>query len=277
MRDLYAVVGYPVSHSKSPAIHRLFAAQTGEDLEYRAIAIEPGQFAGDVESFRVRGGKGLNITLPFKHEAFALADTRQQRAIQAGAANTLWFDDQGRILADNTDGIGLVRDLTNNLGVELAQAKLLLIGAGGAARGVVGPLLATGPECLWVANRTEQRAVDLVASYPDSPRLQAVSLAGLADKRFDVIINATAASLQGELPLVPVSALRQGGVCYDLMYASEPTAFVRWGRQARAGTSVDGFGMLVEQAAESFFIWRGVRPQTAPVIEQLQAKKDAVC
>ena len=270
MLDQYAVVGFPVSHSKSPLIHRQFAEQTGESLEYHAILIEPGSFAAGVGAFLSKGGKGLNVTLPFKQEAFDLADVRQPRAAQAGAANTMWVDDHGRLVADNTDGVGLVRDLTVNLGIDLTGVRLLLLGAGGAARGVLGPLLAQGPSSVWVANRTLQRAVDLVAAFPAGSQLHAVALTELPEQRFDVVINATSASLHGELPPLPLTVLRPGGVCYDLMYAPEPTAFVRWGQQAQAGVATDGLGMLVEQAAESFFIWRGIRAQTAPIIAQLR-------
>ncbi len=269
MSDRYGVMGHPVAHSKSPFIHARFAAQTAQDLVYEAIHVAPGDFALAVERFRAAGGRGLNITLPFKEEAFALSQTLSERAQRAGAVNTLSFDDE-RVRGDNTDGVGLVRDLVNNLGVEVRSRRVLLLGAGGAARGVLGPLLDERPSQLVVANRTVSRAVSLCQAFGAEDTLRSAGLSDLEDGDFDLVINATSAEVSGELPTVPKSALSDNGVVYDMMYGAGPTAFVRWGRAAGAGLAADGLGMLVEQAAEAFFVWRGVRPETAPVLADLR-------
>ena len=266
----YAVMGHPVGHSRSPFIHAAFALQTGQDLEYTAIEVAPGGFAAAAERFWAGQGRGLNITLPFKEEAFALSTLRTRRAARAGAVNTLWRDDAGAVHGDNTDGAGLVRDLTNNLALTLEGAGVLLLGAGGAARGVVGPLLDAGAGRLVIANRTPARADALATDFAGVAPVHACAFAALGSDGFDIIINATSASLGGELPPLPKGVLRPGGACYDMMYASEPTVFVRWGRANSAGCAAHGIGMLVEQAAESFFVWRGVRPHTAPVIAELE-------
>ena len=259
-------MGYPIAHSKSPFIHAAFAAQTGEQLSYEAICVEPGSFAEALAAFREGGGRGLNVTLPFKEEAFALADVTSERAAQAGAANTLRFDASGKCEADNTDGVGLTRDLRENHGIEIRGRRVLLLGAGGAARGVLAPLLAARPQTLVIANRTHARAVDLAAGFSAVGPVSAVALDELAARKFDLIINATSASLQNQAPAIPITLVAQGGCCYDMMYAAEPTPFLRWARDSEAGCCLDGTGMLVEQAAESFYLWRGVRPRTRDVI-----------
>ncbi len=271
--DRYAVMGNPVSHSKSPRIHTLFAAQTGQDLEYTAIEVEPGCFHEAVDAFRDGGGRGLNVTVPFKQEAWVHADILSARAERAGAVNTLVFRDDGEVYGENTDGLGLVRDLKANLGVELSGARVLLLGAGGAARGVLQPLLGAGPAALTVANRTPEKAAELALLFDDLGAVSASALTELEGRGFDLVLNATAASLEGGLPALPAGVLAAGGVAYDLMYGNEPTAFVRWGWEQGASLAADGLGMLVEQAAESFEIWRGVRPDTTPVLDTLRKER----
>lgn len=266
MTSHYAVFGNPVAHSRSPLIHAEFARQTGQDLDYRAILAPLDGFAAAIARFREAGGAGANVTVPFKEEAFRLATRLTPRAEQAGAVNTLKFDNDG-VLGDNTDGAGLVRDLALNLKQSLAGKSLLLMGAGGAARGVIGPLLAEQPGRLVLANRTVEKALQLAELF--GGRISGVSYAALAGQRFDVVINATAASLKGELPPLPADLLHPGALAYDMMYGSE-TPFMAWARQHGAERVADGLGMLVEQAAESFFLWRGIRPDTAPVIASLK-------
>ena len=268
--DAYAVMGNPVAHSKSPYIHAQFARQTGQTLAYTAIHVEVDRFEQMVADFSAGSGKGLNVTIPFKERAFGLARQCTERAQRAGAANTLWFEADG-VHADNTDGVGLVRDLQVNLGLSLRGARVLLVGAGGGARGVVGPLLETPLQWMVVANRTESRAAALVADFKPDRRLQAAHLEAVHDRPFDLVINATSASLEGALVRIETSCLAPGATCYDMMYALQPTPFVAWARAAGA-FAVDGVGMLVEQAAESFARWRGVRPDTAPVIAALRGR-----
>ncbi len=267
--DQYAVMGHPVAHSQSPRIHTLFAAQTGQALEYRAILVEPGEFAAAARAFYAAGGKGLNVTVPFKQDAWVFADTLSARAERAGAVNTLRFG-PGGVRGDNTDGPGLVRDLLVNHGVSLAGRRILLLGAGGAARGVLQPLLTEQPALLVIANRTVEKALGLAVRFSDLGRVTASGFTELAGRQFDLIINATAAGLEDAVPPLPEGVLAAGGWCYDLMYGREPTAFVRWGQEQGAVQSVDGLGMLVEQAAESFYLWRGVWPETGPVIAALR-------
>lgn len=270
MTDQYAVIGNPIEHSKSPLIHAAFAEQTGQALAYGRLLGEKAGFADQVRTFLAGAGRGLNVTVPFKEDAWRLADERSPRAESAGAANTLILLDDGRIRADNTDGVGLVRDISVNHGVDLKDKKVLLIGAGGASRGVVRPLLETGLESLLIANRTASKAIDLAAELADLGPVGGCGLDELAGRRFDVVINGTAAGLKGEVPPIPDDCLTSGGVTYDMMYGDKPTAFVLWGRTHGAGAALDGLGMLVEQAAESFFLWRGVRPDTAAVIALLR-------
>lgn len=267
----YAVMGNPIAHSKSPRIHQLFAEQTGEPIEYLAIQVDPGGFRQAVGNFQATGGQGLNVTVPFKQEAFDLSDLRSDRAELAGAVNTLRFD-AGRTYGDNTDGIGLVRDLIDNHGLRLGGLRVLLLGAGGAARGVLGPLLEQDPSKLVIANRTPGRARDLAAAFAGRAAVEGCGYEDLGAPPFDLIINATAASLQGELPPLPVGLLASGTVCYDMMYAAEPTVFMRWAEAQGVARVFDGLGMLVEQAAESFAVWRNVRPQTGPVIARLRSE-----
>lgn len=270
MTDRYAVIGNPIEHSKSPLIHRAFAEQTGMDLTYERLLGRLDGFDKDVRKFFAGGGRGLNVTVPFKEQAWALADERTPRAGSAGAVNTLVPLDAGRLRGDNTDGAGLVRDLSVNHGYLLSGCRILLLGAGGASKGVVRPLLECGPEQLVIANRTAEKARRLAATLQSLGPVRGCGLDELEGDRFDLIINGTAAGLQGEVPPLPSGILTAGGWTYDMVYASEPTAFVRWGQRHRAGKALDGLGMLVEQAAESFLLWRGVRPDTAPVIASLR-------
>ena len=269
MPDRYAVMGHPIAHSKSPFIHRRFAAETGESVAYDALLVEPGGFRAAVERFRAEGGRGLNVTIPFKEDAFTFASRRSERADRAGAVNTLWFEGP-EACGDNTDGIGLVRDLTRNLAVDVRDRSVLLLGAGGAARGVLGPLLDESPRRLVIANRTASRAVELAQRFAEQGPVSAVALDALAADAFDLVVNATAASLAGDLPPLPRGTLRTGGVAYDTAYAAQPTPFVRWGAGEGAAVATDGLGMLVEQAAESFRLWRGREPRTGSVIEALR-------
>ncbi|MBW3227641.1 shikimate dehydrogenase [Marinobacter adhaerens] len=270
--DLYAVVGNPISHSKSPRIHSLFASETGEPVEYTAIQAPLDDFAGTVRQFFERGGKGLNVTVPFKEEAWKLADRRTERAQNAGAANTLYLDDEGRLTADNTDGCGIVRDLVVNHGVVLRQARILVLGAGGAVRGVLGPILAEHPAAITIANRTVAKADALVNLFKPVAGETALSACGFEQPRepFDVIINGTSASLQGDLPPLSPEVVGEQTVVYDMMYSLQTTTFNQWALEQGAQNVHDGLGMLVEQAAESFRIWRGVNPATGPVIEELR-------
>ncbi len=267
--DHYAVMGNPIAHSKSPRIHRLFAEQTGEPVCYRAILVEPGKLPAAVADFVAEGGRGLNITVPFKQDAWQLVDRRSPRAERAGAVNTIRIE-PAELFGDNTDGVGLVRDLTDNLGLSLRDRRILLMGAGGAARGVLAPLLEQQPALVVIANRTAQRAVALAEAFADLGTVQGCGYEALGELRFDLLINATAASLQGDLPPLPDGLLAEGGAAYDMMYGARPTAFMQWAKWQGATTVADGLGMLVEQAAESFLVWRGVRPRTRPVIQRLR-------
>ena len=271
--DQYAVMGHPIAHSLSPRIHTLFAEQTGQHLVYRAILVEPGGFAAAAQAFREAGGLGLNVTLPFKQDAWVFADLLSARAERAGAVNCLKFDQKTGVHGDNTDGAGLLRDLAQH-GYSLAGRRILLLGAGGGARGLLQPLLNEGPLQLVIANRTPEKAADLALRFGDLGVVTGCGLADLAGRQFDLIINATAASLQGTVPDLPDELLAADGWCYDLSYASEPTAFLRWGEEHGAARTLDGLGMLVEQAAESFALWRGIEPETAPVLEALRANHE---
>ena len=271
--DLYCVIGNPVAHSRSPAIHARFAELTGERLVYERCLLPIDGFAQGVRAFMARGGRGCNVTVPFKLEAAALATTRSERVQRAGAANTLVFDGQA-IHADNTDGLGLVADIERNAGVPLAGRDVLLVGAGGAAAGVLGPLLQAGVRHVTVANRTLARAQALVQAHADLAALQKAELIALApqalEANFDIIINATASSLAGEAVPVPAQVLRAGSLAYDMMYGPAAQGFLGWARQHGA-VPRDGLGMLVEQAAEAFALWRGIRPPSAQVLAELQA------
>lgn len=273
MSDRYAVLGNPVAHSRSPDIHAAFARQTGQDIEYGRVLCPLDGFEATVREFVAGGGRGCNVTLPFKFEAPRLAARCSDRARLAGAANTLRFDAPGWF-ADNTDGIGLVRDIEHNAGVPLAGRRVLLVGAGGAGAGVLGPLLAARPAELVVANRTLDKARALVARHAAWAREHDVRLAASGldgpGEAFDVVLNASASSLQGNPSPVPQLALRPGALAVDLMYGAAAEPFLAWAREAGA-TARDGLGMLVEQAAESFCLWRGMRPLTAPVLQALRA------
>jgi shikimate dehydrogenase len=270
MTDKYAVIGNPIEHSKSPLIQSAFAEQTHQDLEYGRIL--GSDFRQDVEQFFAAGGLGLNVTVPFKEEAWRLADERSERAQTAGAVNTLIPLPGERLLGDNTDGAGLVKDLQVNHGCLLQDTEILLLGAGGASRGVLRPLLETQPKGLVIANRTAPKAVDLAAEVADLGNVEGCGFDALAERKFDLIINGTSAGLTGEVPTLPNEILKAGGWTYDMMYGDQPTAFVIWGQGQGASKAMDGLGMLVEQAAESFFLWRGVRPDTVPVIRMLRAE-----
>jgi shikimate dehydrogenase len=266
--DRYAVIGNPIAHSKSPQIHARFAAQTGQDLVYERLLAARDGFPGCVRDFIRQGGRGANVTLPFKLEAHALATTLSARAQAAGAVNTLKFE-AGAILGDNTDGVGLVRDIVHNAGFAVAGKRILLLGAGGAARGVLLPLLEQAPARLVIANRTVERAQELARQFGLHGNLAASDFAGLRDS-FDLVINATSAGLSGAVPPVAPAVFQPQGLAYDMLYGAQPTAFMRFAAQQGIAAR-DGLGMLVEQAAEAFFVWRGVRPDTAPVYAELRA------
>ena len=267
--DRYGVMGYPVSHSRSPVIHRLFALQTQQDMQYELLQVSPEKLETAVRQFQRTGGKGLNITVPHKQEVAKLADLLSDRARTAGAVNTLTFRDSG-ITGDNTDGIGLLRDLVVNLGINLEGASILILGAGGSTRGILGPLLEMQPASLRIANRTIAKAEDLVERFRELGPVSACQFNAVpVSKPYDLVINATSAGLRGETPPYPAAAISENTFCYDLSYGLTPTPFSVWAREAGAARSVMGWGMLVEQAAESFHIWRGVRPDTAPVLKQM--------
>ncbi len=273
MTRAFAVFGNPIKHSKSPSIHARFAAQTGIEMTYDAILVPMDGFAASVAAFRVAGGLGANVTVPFKEEAFALADSHTERARRAGAVNTLTFSDQG-IAADNTDGFGLVHDL-ERAGFPVAGRRLLMVGAGGAVRGTLAPLLALGPAELVIVNRTAARATTLAGEFGDlGVAIRGVGFDGLIPGAFDLVINGTAASLAGELPpLLPNSV--EGADCYDMMYGAQPTPFMEWATESGASRVSDGLGMLVAQAAESFRIWNGVLPDTVSVLAALRDQLSA--
>jgi shikimate dehydrogenase len=270
MTDRYAVIGNPIEHSKSPQIHTAFALQTGQDLVYERLLGDLEEFEADVRDFFNAGGKGLNVTVPFKERAFQLADQLTERAQSAGAVNTLILLADGSIRGDNTDGVGLVRDLGFNQRFDFAGARILLLGAGGASRGVLRPLLAEAPGELVIANRTASKAVVLAEDMALLGPVEGCGLDALAGRQFDLIVNGTAAGLDDEVPPIPDDCLAPGGWTYDMMYGDAPTAFVRWGTAHGAEKSLDGLGMLVEQAAEAFHLWRGVRPDTLEVIASLR-------
>ncbi|MGI0118537.1 shikimate dehydrogenase [Zooshikella sp. RANM57] len=270
----YGVFGNPINHSKSPTIHTLFAKQTQQQLQYDAFCIEIDQFNSAVGEFFTNNGGGLNVTVPFKEAAFKLADNLTDRASQAGAVNTLWQDQQGRLWGDNTDGVGLVRDIQQNHHYALQDKRILVIGAGGAVRGVMAPLLETDPQSITIANRTHEKAEQLACLFQAFGRVTAQKLSSLAslvesDGPFDLVINGTAASLAGELPPLPKSLIGPNTLTYDMMYGPTLTVFNQWAKDVGGNMQLDGLGMLVEQAAESFYCWRGIRPDTQSVIRQL--------
>ncbi len=271
--DYYAVMGNPIAHSKSPFIHAAFAQQTQQTIQYEALLVdaEKQAFFEAIKTFKIQQGKGLNITVPFKEYAWQLVTQRSKRAEKAGAVNTIWFDEQGKTMGDNTDGVGIVKDITQNQQLILTGQRLLILGAGGAVRGVLELILAEQPERCVIANRTVSKAETLAELFVDQGNISASSYQALEKQTFDVIINGTSASLQGALPPLPEKILAEHGWCYDMMYSATATPFMQWALTKNA-TALDGLGMLVEQAAEAFYLWRGVKPSTSPVILQLRQK-----
>jgi len=272
-KDRYAVFGSPIKHSKSPRIHQLFAEQTHQSFEYTAQEVLAEQFKESVDAFFSQGGKGLNCTLPLKELAWAYADQNTERAKLSRAVNTLAVQADGSILGDNTDGCGLIADLIDNHDIYMKNLRILILGAGGATRGIIAPILEQSPHQLVIANRTLEKARNLAEGFCDFGTIIGCGFAEIQGHQFDLIINATSASLYDELPPLTDNLLAEAGVCYDLAYGKKPTSFVRWGVSHKAKKSLDGLGMLVEQAAEAFFLWRGVRPQTKPVIELLNSAR----
>lgn len=263
--DQYTIIGHPVDHSLSPAIHTAFARQTGQAMHYGRIDAAPGEFAASLREFLATGGRGLNVTLPFKEEAHGLCHVLSARAKKARAVNTIFVHEDSTLAGDNTDGIGLVRDLKQNRHLVLKNKRVLLLGAGGAARGVLPALLDEKPARIYIANRTPERARKLTERMADD-HVQGGGYEDIGTTTFDLVVNATSASLTGALPPLPRDCLEPGATCYDLHYSDRPTVFMLWGEQEGAGHVLDGWGMLVEQAAEAFHIWRGVRPDTAALI-----------
>jgi shikimate dehydrogenase len=268
--DRYAVIGHPIAHSRSPQIHSLFAQQTHQHMMYTAIDVAPENLAACVREFFAAGGRGLNVTVPHKETVIALTGGLSARAQIAGAANTIVKDADGHLMADNTDGAGLVRDLTHNLRVAVNARRVLLLGAGGAARGVLAALLGLMPRELVIANRSVERALALANAFASLGPVSATGYAELDGACFELIVNATAASLHSQLPPLPPWVLGPTTICYDLVYANGDTRFTRWAREHGAAQAHMGLGMLVEQAAESFYLWRGVRADTAPVLSLLR-------
>jgi shikimate dehydrogenase len=266
--DRYGVVGHPVAHSRSPFIHGIFARQTEQDLVYRLYDVKPEDFAAFCTQFFGTGGRGLNVTVPHKAAAAAFADELTPRAARAGAVNTL-AKRPDRVLGDNTDGAGLVRDLVQNLGLTLERMRILILGAGGATRGILAPLLEQQPEEIVIGNRSAERAQGLAGIFGDLGSVRGCGFDDLPHRPFDLIINATSAGLSGTMPKITSAVVSAATTCYDLSYGRGATPFVSWARQHGCAQAVEGWGMLVEQAAESFELWRGVRPQTAPVLSLL--------
>lgn len=273
MTDQYAVFGNPIAHSKSPLIHGWFAEQLAQDMTYQALLAPEDDFQGSAEAFFAAGGLGANVTVPFKLDALVFADKLSPRARRAGAVNTLQKGQNAEIYGDNTDGVGLVRDLSDNLGLELKGKRVLLVGAGGAARGVVEPLINAGVRRLKIANRTPEKAQQLIKIFhglQPQTELVAGNWDSLEGNQFDLIINATSASLTGNLPPLPLGLFAPGALAYDMMYAARPTPFMSWAEDVGASEVADGLGMLVEQAAEAFFLWRQVRPETISILHRLR-------
>ena len=274
MIDQYAVFGNPIEHSKSPQIHRQFAEQNQQSISYNKQLVPEGGFNSAADAFFGSNGKGLSVTVPFKQDAYRYADHTTDRARRAGAVNTLALQTDGKVLGDNTDGVGLVTDIKHNLGWEIRHKRVLILGAGGAVRGILEPLLAEQPQHIVIANRTVDKALQLAKQFAELGYLLGCGYDMLAEQSFDLIINGTSAGLQGQLPPLPDSLLATdngtvNSVCYDMMYGAQPTVFVQWAQQ-RGALASDGLGMLVEQAAEAFALWRGVRPQTDNVMQSLR-------
>lgn len=268
--DHYAVFGNPISHSKSPQIHTQFAAQTKQSLIYSAVLAEIGEFDQAVHDFLQHNGKGLNVTVPFKEDAWRCATKHSKRALRAGAVNTLKLEDNGDLFGDTTDGTGLVSDLLKNHNIQIKDKDVLIIGAGGAVRGVLEALLEKQPASLLITNRTTRKAVQLAKDFADLGNINGCGLDEINEASFDIVINGTSASLQGKLPPLPDTIFNNNACSYDMMYAAEATPFMQWSAQCGVKNIFDGLGMLVEQAAESFFIWRGVKPETKTVIENIR-------
>ena len=269
MTDTYAVFGDPIAHSKSPYIHRQFAEQTGQDLAYTRQQVPSAQFEQAADAFFAGGGKGLNITAPLKLDAYGYAARLTVRARRAGAVNTLARQPDGTLLGDNTDGIGMINDM-HNLDWKIADQRVLILGAGGAVRGVLQPLLEQAPASVSIANRTLHKAEQLAKGFVDLGTIEPLGYESLSGRQFDLVINGTSASLSGDLPPLPDDLLAPGAACYDMMYSAEPTVFLQWAEQHGARHQADGLGMLVGQAAESFYLWRQVRPEVIPVITSLR-------
>lgn len=274
--DKYAVYGHPIKHSQSPRIHQLFAKQTGQSIEYNAFDITRDEFTVSAKAFfsSKGGGKGLNCTLPLKEIAFAFADKTTVRAQFSKAVNTLARLPDGSILGDNTDGCGLINDLIGNQGVCLGNKKILVLGAGGAARGILSPLFEQNPSKIVIANRTVDKAIDMANEFANLGYIEGCGYDQLNNAQYDLVINATSASLSGELPPLPDTLLSESACCYDLAYSDKPTTFIRWAKEHHADKCLDGLGMLVEQAAEAFYLWRGIRPKTAPVLKLLNSERE---
>jgi len=274
MTDQYYVIGNPIEHSRSPDIHRLFAEQTGQQMYYGKFLAPVGGFAASLKSLIDEGIRGANVTVPFKEDAFISCSHMTHRAARARAINTLIMVEDGQCLGDNTDGIGLLTDLTQNHSVEIAQQRVLVLGAGGAVRGIVEPMLNQGPDVLMIANRTPGKARVLARDFSDFGNIHGCGFDDLGKIRFDLIVNGTSAGLEGKVPQIPTSVVRAGATTYDLMYGyHKPTAFVQWSRRTVADRSLDGLGMLVEQAAEAFYLWRARRPDTRSAIRYLRAQQ----
>lgn len=271
--DRYAVVGFPVKHSWSPFIHGMFAKQTEQAMTYARMEVAPEDFNREIENFFASGGRGLNVTVPHKQAACLITRYRTPRAEIAGAVNTIAAQPDG-LLGDNTDGAGLLTDITRNLGLTLGNARILLLGAGGAARGAIGPLLGAAPDYLEIANRNEARALELAEEFVTLGDVRGCGFDAITTTgHFDLVLNATSASLQETIPPIPPSVIGPTTLCYDMAYGKGDTAFTRWAKNAGAGRAETGWGMLVEQAAESFFLWRGIKPDTKPVLEAVREQR----
>lgn len=269
MTDNYAVFGNPINQSKSPHIHRQFAEQTGQDMSYAKQLVAEGEFERAAQEFFDQGGKGLNITAPFKLDAYSFAARLTPRARRAGAVNTLALQQDGTILGDNTDGIGMIHDM-HNLGWSLTNKRILVLGAGGAVRGILQPILEQAPTQIVIVNRTFHKAEQLAKGFHESGNIVAATYEQLAEQQFDIVINGTSASLHEESLPLPATLLASSACCYDLTYSAEPTLFLRWAKANGATQTADGIGMLVGQAAEAFYLWRSIRPEVMPVINALR-------
>jgi shikimate dehydrogenase len=267
--EQYGVVGHPVAHSWSPFIHGMFAKETGQNLVYRLFDVEPENFRHEVLRLFTSGLQGLNVTLPHKQAAAELVNELTPRAARAQAVNTIAMDDTSGLIGDNTDGVGLMRDLEHNMGLNLADKRVLILGAGGAVRGVLGPLMEAGLRELVIANRTPARAGKLAQEFADLGSIVGCGFDQVHGAPYDLVINATSAGLQREMPALPDTLVNQDSICYDMAYGRGDTPFIAWARSQHAASAVKGWGMLVEQAAESFLLWRGRRPKTQPVLEAL--------